>query len=401
MKKIITALTVTALAIGSVFAQVGVEYTQKAFLYSPNGNKMELAGYDGNDGNIKFQVKNSNAGAWLTIKAQLGTAEKYDGSGSYNETYENTKKNDHGPELSEYVGWVKFGGGLFKLQSGTFDQRAANRFTGLAGKWQGSLYERYKLGVLGGTVGTDIDNIAIGYYKAEGSTGDVKSCGKVLTSFIEYSGEVATVRAAINHNEDGYGTLDLKSGFSFQAIANVGEGTKLVADFKTPKNNELGFGFFAENTSLKENLDFLVGFTFAQTTQNNTKLSGSVKNIEVGVDLRAKYKLGDNLGITTMNNLSYIGKDKKFNLWDMVSLDMPISEKFTGMFTVEWEYKDLFHETAPTSTYGYGELDLVPSIKYTPVKGVDLTAGLIIATYGWSRPDTTKFSVPVLLHVSL
>jgi len=371
MKKIITALTVTVLAIGSVFAQAKVEYTQKAFLYSPKGNKMELAGYDGNDGNIKFEIKNAQAGAWLTIKAALGTAEKYDGSKAYAE-------GDGKPGFSEYAGWVKFADGKFKLQSGTFDARAANRFTGLAGKWQGSIYERYKLGVANGDVGKDVDN-----YGAINGT-------KKLTTFVEYAGEALTFRAALNKN--AYGTLDLQSGFSFQAVANVGEGTKIVADFKTPANNQLAFAVFAENNTLKEDLDFLVGATFAQTAANKP---------EAAIDIRAKYMLGENLGITTMNNLSYYGSTTKFDLWDMVSLDMPVSDTLTAMFTVEWEYKDLFHVTAPTTTYGYGELDFVPSIKYQPVKGVDLTAGLIIYTYGWSRPDTTKFSVPFLLHVSL
>lgn len=369
MKKIITALTVTVLAIGSVFAQASVEYTQKAFLYSPKGNKMELAGYDGMDGNIKFQVKNSQAGAWLTIKAAIGTAEKYDGSGTYAEA-------KRSPGFSEYAGWVKFGNGMFKLQSGAFDARAANRFTGLAGKWQGNLYERYKLGVANGTVAKDVDNYGC-------INGD-----KVLTSFIEYAGEALTVRAALNKST--YGTLDMKSGFSVNAVTTIGEGTKLVVDFKTPKNNQLAFAVFAENTTLKEDLDFLVGFTFGQT---DTK-ANNANNFEAAVDIRAKYTLGDNLGITTMNNLSYFGSSQNFNIWDMVSLDMPVADKIKAMFTVEWEYKNLRAEYA-------GELDLVPSIVYTPVKGVDLTAGLIIYTYGWSRPTTTQFSVPLLLHVSL
>ena len=375
MKKIITALTVTVLAIGSVFAQVGVEYTQKAFLYSPKGNKMELAGYDGMDGNIKFQIKNANAGAWLTIKAQLGQAEKYDGSKDYGEISKNNK-----PGFSEYAGWVKFGDGLFKLQSGTFDARAANRFTRLAGKWQGALYERYKLGVVNGDAGKDVDNY-----------GAIKG-DKVFTSFLEYAGESLTVRAALN--KSAYGTLDLQSGFSVNAVTTIGEGTKLVADFKSPSNNKLAFAAFVENKTLKEDLDFLVGFTFAQ---NDTK-ANSTNNFEAAVDIRAKYKLGDNLGITTMNNLSYYGATQKFDLWDMVSLDMPVSDKIKAMFTVEWEYKDLFHEV---SGGHHGELDLIPSIVYSPVKGVDMTAGLIIYTNGWSRPTTTQFSVPLLLHVSL
>lgn len=389
MKKIITALTVTALAISSVFAQAKVEYTQKAFLYSPKGNKMELAGYDGMDGNIKFEVKNAQAGAWLTVKANLGTAEKYNGSGTY---ADNTGK---APAFSEYAGWVKFGDGSFKLQSGRFDARAANRFTGLAGKWQGDLYERYKLGipelkdssdtVVSSNVGKDVDN----YGCLNGS--------KVLTSFVEYAGEAVTARAALNANN--YGTLDLKSGFSFNAVTTIGEGTKLVADLKLPSNNAFAFAVFAENTSLKENLDFLVGFTFVQS-KSGTKLSTSANNFEAAIDLRAKYALGDSLGLTTMNNFAYYGTTTKpvFCLWDMVSLDMPVTDKIKAFFTVQWEYKDLFHE----ATGGHhGELDFVPSVQYSPVKGVDMTLGLIMATYGWSRPDTTMFSVPLLLHVSL
>lgn len=145
----------------------------------------------------------------------------------------------------------------------------------------------------------------------------------------------------------------------------------------------------------------MVGFTFAQVSKDAAKLTGNAgNNFEAAIDLRAKYALGDNLGLTTMNNLSYYGTSAtpSFDLWDMVSLDTKVSDTIKAMFTVEWEYKDLFHD----STGGHhGELDLIPAIQYTPAKGVDLTAGLIIATYGWSRPNTTKFSVPLMLHVSL
>jgi hypothetical protein len=95
-----------------------------------------------------------------------------------------------------------------------------------------------------------------------------------------------------------------------------------------------------------------------------------------------------------MNNLTYKGSAKDFSVWDMVSLTLKASEKLDVLMTVEWEYKNF-------DTPDKGTLDLIPSIKYTAAKGVDISSGIIISTTGWSRPTSATVEIPFMLHVAL
>ena len=374
MKKIISMLTVSALALGSIFADVSLEYTQKAYLYTLDGDKLQYTGYDNNKGDVKFTVKNDNAGILLDIDPKI--------------TQEEAKT----VEFDQYTGWVNFGDGKYKLQSGVWTARSVNRFNGNAGKWKADEYEKYKYGVSKkDSIATDINNIA----SVNGTS--------YLSSAVTYNGDGFYATAlllgldktggkATDGKRTGYGTLDLYSGFGVEAGIELGEGSKLTVNFKSPANKKIALGAFYENKTLKEDLDFVAGWSFG-----NDDATGY---FETAIDLRASYALNEKVTLTTMNNLSYYSDTTQFDLWDMVSFGMKTSDKVLVMLTAEWEYKDFRHKNVNSGEHK-GELELIPSVKYTATKGVDVSSGLIIKTTGWSEPSSAKFAIPFLLHVAL
>ena len=387
MKKIISMLTVSALALGSIFADVSLEYTQKAYLYTPNGDKLQYTGYDNNKGCVKFTVKNDNAGILLDIDPKI------------------TQSEVKTVEFDQYTGWVNFGDGKYKLQSGVWTARSVNRFNGNAGKWKGDEYEKYKYGVSKkDSIATDINNIA----SVNGTS--------YLSSAVTYNGDGFYATAlllgldktggqATDGKRKGYGTLDLYSGFGVEAGIELGEGSKLTVNFKSPENKKIALGAFYENKTLKEDLDFVAGWSFGSDDASGY--------FETAIDLRASYALNEKVTLTTMNNLSYYSTGNttklgasngeshgQFDLWDMVSFGVKTSDKILVMFTAEWEYLDLMHRNTKSDSHN-GTLDLIPSVKYTATKGVDVSSGLIIKTTGWSEPASAKFAIPFLLHVAL
>ena len=355
MKKIIAALSVTALALCAAFADVSLEYTQKADFIGDNGN-LKYTGYAKNKGCVKFTLKNDNAGVQLDVDPTIAKAD------------EKTRT----VEFDHYYGWVNFFNGAFTLQSGVWETRSVNRMNKDAGKWEGKQYERYKYGVANGAVAKDINNIAT----VNGTT--------ALSTSLTYKADgLYATGILVTNPYDAASGINSQSGWGVETGMNIGEGSKLTAMFKNPAKDTYAFAGFLENKTLKENLDFVAGFTFGRAAG---------KTIELAIDARARYDLKDNLAITTMNNLTY--KDKDFSIWDMVSLTLKASEKLDVLMTVHWEYQNF-------DTPENGKLDFVPSVKYTAAKGVDVSSGIIISTSGWKKPNTATVEIPFMLHVAL
>ena len=404
MKKIITALTVTAMALSAVFADVSLEFTQHAILLGDSGN-LDFNGYSGKydghgaaDGNWKFAFKNSNAGVQLTVKPSL--TDKFTHK-------KDDKKDAPAVKASDYYGWTKFFDGAMTLQAGVWETRSANRFTTFAGKIQGNQYERYKLGVANGTVAKDINSLS----------------GKALAAQVKYVADdgLWLTGALLDGDYDSKSGIQQKAGFAAEFGTSLGEGSSLIVDFKNAKEGQFALAGFFENKTFKEDLDFLVGFSFGRT---------DTQKIEYGVDFRARYDLADNIALITMNNLSYYGykvTDSKteissadaetFALWNMVSLTATLSEKLTAIFTVEWEHTDLLNtsnipqtvtnkdneDTVKQLGFTQATLDLAPMVKYQIGKGADITAGAVIHTFNWveRKPTDAYFEIPLMLHVSL
>ena len=366
MKKIISALTVSALALGSLFAEVSLEYTQRGYVSSDNGH-FKFAGYDDDttntssaadpeDNSVVFTLSNDTAGAVVDIKPTVN------------------KK----IMLKHYYGWVNFAEGAFKLQSGIWEKRNVNEMKDDGFRWANNEYARYALGTQSG-IGKDIADLI--YIESDGA--------EKLSTALSYTNENFFATGAIVSSD--YTDNKVKSGFAAEAGVKVGEGNKINVIVKNPKIRAFALGAFWENTTLKENLDLLAGVTFGRE-QN--------KNHEIGFDLRARYVFNETLALTTMHNLTYTGSKKQFALWDMASLAVSATDTIKITLTGEWEYSDLLHEKH-TRNDGLGKLDFIPGVTYTPAEGVDLSSGIIIRTTGWPKAATTEYAIPFVLHVAL
>lgn len=392
MKKIITALTVTALAFSAAFADVALEFTQNAYILADkavganNTGTLDLfTGYKGYDtpqtgqtitdkssvgkdgiteGNLKFTAKTKVAGVEFTVKPTL---------------------NNSGNTIawSTYYGWAKFFEGAMELRAGRWESRTVNRYTSYQGKIPGTFYERYKPGIgVNKAIGADINNLT----------------GKAKAAQLKYSmdGGVWVTGALIKSAYDAASGINSQSGWAAEFGTPIGEGSKLIIDFKNLKQDQYSLAAFFENTTLKEGLDFQAGFIFDRTdaTTNNMMWAG---------DFRASYELADNVTLITMNNLTYDGTTSVggvYRLWDMASLAIMASDAATLNLTVHWEHDDLLN-TYENEDNAIGQIDFSPMIKYQVGKGVDITGGVHIAVLGWSKPNTTLFSIPFVLHVSM
>lgn len=386
MKKIISMLTVSALAFGSVFADVSLEYTQKGYISTNEDGSskyLDLNGYDEDgtgktkhtDTDITFEVSNDVAGVHFEI-APYGTDEK-------------TRTNDASENyFDSYYGWVKFLGGTMELKSGQFVQRRVARMNQDAGNWNSNDYERYKPGVMGGTYAKDVTNLPT----VNGT--------KALTSELTYTGKNVYVSGAFITNTFKTGstansTSSTESGFGVEAGLILDENTKLQAVFKTTTEDIIALGaFFTKNgLTLKEkNLDLMTGVSFG-----NYSL---IDDTEAAVDLRARVYLSEKLTLTTMNNVSYYtttasnGDAATINVWDMVGIAYKLSDALKLTATAEWEYQDVTMTDA-------GTLDLIPGVTYSFGEGADISSGIIIRTTSWPHPTSDSFSIPFILHVAL
>ena len=364
MKKIISTLTISALALGSIFADVSLEYTQKGYISSNEGGsvKLDLNGYkESITGDVVFKVSNDIAGVVLDVDP-------------YYQDRGKLTMQDKEEFFDQLYGWVNFFGGAAKLQTGVWKTRSVNRLDQDAGTWEDEEYERYKLGIVNGSGdGKDITRLAsVG--------GDYK--GKVTTALTYNAGSFYATGALITNAF----TSTIQSGFGFEVGYNVNDDTKIQGFFKTTTDQQIALAVFLDKRAFaikNFKFDVVTGFTLSNGTGNG---------IEFGVDLRARSEITEKLAITTMNNLSYVGG--AFSLWDMVSAAFKLSETLKAQFTGEWEYSDL-------DTGRLGDLSLIPGVVYSPVDGVDITAGVIIRTSGWSRPTQSSISIPFVLHVAL
>lgn len=384
MKKIISVLAVSALALGSVFAEISVEYTQKALISTNEGGtskKLDLTGYDDKskaEGELVFNISNDNAGVVVDIDP-------------YYTTSSGTLKAD---VFHQYYGWVKFFDGQLKLQSGVWENRSVNRMKQDAGQWEDSEYEAFRYGIVGSknSIGEDVTNL----------TYDASSDSQKLSTALTFdNGNFFGTAALVT--SDFYGANSTwKSGFAFEGGFNIDDETKIQGVLKILKDQEYALAAFLDkqNFSLFDQaFDFVAGVTVATTngTTDNT--------FDAALDLRVRYELSDTVALTSMNNISYLGSEYKkggaysnekgvINLWNMLSLAAQVSDTVKATVTGEWFYDD-------TTVSNSGYLSVTPGVTVTPAEGTDITAGIVIKTKGWSNPSESSIAIPFILHVAL
>lgn len=363
MKKIIS-FAAAVLTFSVAFAEVSVEFTQAGYIStdkSGNSVKFDLNGYDTDKkvtGCYVTEVSNDVAGVVFDIDPWMK---------------EQGRENVDGADkiLDQYYGWVNFMGGNAKIQSGVWESRSLNRMKQDAGSWENPEYEKYKPGVISGSVGQDVTNLT------EGN----------LATALSYTLDNMYVTAAIVDTGD-YGSLSLRSGFALEAGFDVNESTNVKAYLKNYSDQAIAFAAFGESTGLYDGLDLVAGLTLG-----NLK---TVDGFEFAVDVRARYELNDKIAFTTMNNFSSVpGTDGAvYTVWDMLSMAYSLSEKTKLTVTGEWSYEDL-------DASNNGTLSIIPGLTYSPCEGAEITTGLIFETSGWKEASDSNVSVPFVLHVAL
>lgn len=395
MKKIISALTISALALGSIFADVSLEYTQKGYISSNENNtskKLDLNGYSEKiTGDVAFTLSNENAGVAFVVTPY------------YKDEGRTGSLQDDTDFFDQYYGWVNFFGGKMKLQSGVWKTRSVNRLNQDAGVWEDNEYEMCHYGIVGSKIGQDITRLA--------SINGKKALSTALTF---HTDSFYATGAIITNNFKTSGTTSTKSGFALETGLNLDENTKVQAILKTPEDQKIAFGLFLDKSKITikdRTFDIVAGVTIASdfgtagakaTNPEDTSSSVTLnKGFEAAVDLRLRYELSDSVAITSMNNVSYLGtktasngENGVFNVWDMVSVALKATDTIKVQVTGEWVYQDL-------SVGHNGYFSVTPGVVVTPMKDISITSGLIIRTYGWSKPTDTSFAIPFILHVAL
>lgn len=406
MKKIISVLTISALALGSVFAaDVSLAYSQKGYISSNEdgtSKKLDLNGYAVSTTNdVVFSVSNDFAGVVFDFDPVLQKENDSDDDES-KDVYEKADSDLASEDgvFDEYYGWVKFYGGKLKLQSGVWGDRSVNRLNEDSGEWEDNEYERYHYGVIDGHVGQDITRFAAFNGIKSLTTaltytnGALSVTGGVITNKFKTSSDYA------EENEKQTAGTVTKSGFGVDISYDIDQSTKVTAILKTPTDQSVAFAAFVDKKGFqifKRSFDVVAGATVAgRDSDTETDFNG----LEAALDLRVRYALSDKVSITSMNNFSYLGNedgedgDGKKNVWDMVSLAIQATDAVKLQVTGEWEYEDL-------SAVNNGKLSVIPGVTYSPVDGVSLTGGIIINTKGWKSPSESSIAIPFVLSVAL
>lgn len=343
--------------------------------------------------------------------------------------------------------------GNLQLTTGKWKSRYTNLLDAEQGEWEDDDFMRYPLGVVGGKMAYDVDNLtATVAQKKEGGKTIPAGNSKYFT-VMETTQKVSTALAyTVRPNDDTYfmikgvavdnkwgGTgrwdsdksygendydIQFFSGFAAEAALHTA-GLDLNLVVKSMVRNEFSFAAFVAPKLGESSL--LFGFTAGlDLTGNGDKVEHNYH--EFGIDFRAIFKLSDALTLTTMNNLSVLdtekAKDQKydvntFHLWDMVSLSYKANDKIKAQLTAEAECDLLRNqansandgtETKNVRDLGGFTLSVIPGFVYSFNQNASLTAGFkfqfaeIGASTEFKDSDhtiTTKISIPVVFAVAL
>ena len=455
MKKIVSVLSVAALTLSTVFAaDISLSYRLGGKLYAEENKKdvdaqgkktatqtresFNLEEYgDSNKGDLAFTAKNDFAGFALTLNVNDAAF-----------------ANDN---VDTYYGWLNFSN--VQVTSGKWSSRYVNRLDADAGNWEGSEFERYKPGVVGGKIAFDIDDLtkvrtsvqnkeiaASKYFKSSDSENRLSTA--VAYTLHKDEDTALMVKGVLVDNEWGStlrsdkdraydsatfakangGDIGFFSGFAGE-VAYKTSAFDLNFVAKSLFRDELALGFFFRTVG--ESSSYLFGVS-AGLDLTNSKVDGEKTRDheyrEFAFDFRARKNLTEDLTLTTMNNLSMIDKAKPkgqdynemdFHLWDMVSVAYKLNEKIKAQFTVESEC-DLIHTHAnsdgkteldgPFANGGF-QISVIPGVVYSFNENATLTTGVIVDLFEIAASpkvqddarihNVSNIKVPVVFKVAL
>ena len=452
MKKIVSVLSVAALTLSAVFAaDVSLKYNMKGSLYEETNTKEIVTA--GQEPTIKQERSILNQSGYAEAESDIVITAKNDFAGFVLDVQPNaTKKSQFADgktevsKLKEYYAWMNFGN--LQLTTGKWKSRYTNLLDAEQGEWEDDDFMRYPLGVVGGKMAYDVDNLTATVKQKTDAAGNSKYFKQVETTQKVSTALAYTVRpnddtyfmikgVAVDNKWGGTGKWDSNrsyadgaydiqffSGFAAEAALHTA-GLDLNLVVKSMVRDEFSFAAFVAPKLGDSSL--LFGFT-AGLDLTDDKDANDHNYHEFGIDFRAIFKLSDALTLTTMNNLSVLDeakvKDQKwdentFHLWDMVSLSYKASDKIKAQLTAEAECDILRNEknsagdgteTKNVRDNGGFTLSVIPGFVYSFNQNASLTAGFKFqfAEIGAStefqdsvHKTTTKISIPVVFAVAL
>lgn len=445
MKKIVSVLSVAALTLSAVFAaDVSLKYNMKGSLYEETNKKEVKAGSE----TISQERSILNQSGYADAESDIVITAKNDFAGFVLDVQPNAtgKTAFSASKLKEYYAWMNFGN--LQLTTGKWKSRYTNLLDAEQGEWEDDDFMRYPLGVVGGKMAYDIDNLTATVARKTDAAGNSKYFKQVETTQKVSTALAYTVRPnddtyfmikgiAVDNKWGGTGKWDSNRSYAdgaydiqfFSGFAAEAAWHSAALDLnfvvKSMVRNEFSFAAFVAPKLGDSSL--LFGFT-AGLDLTDDKDANDHNYHEFGIDFRAIFKLSDALTLTTMNNLSVMDeaklKDQKwdentFHLWDMVSLSYKASDKIKAQLTAEAECDLLRNEansakdgteTKNVRDLGGFTLSVIPGFVYSFNENASLTAGFkfqfaeIGASTEFQDSDhtiTTKISIPVVFAVAL
>ncbi len=410
MKKIVSVLAISALALGSVFAEISLSFTQRSYLSKKTGDKVVKFDLDGDDelsgaGDcVTFEFSNEAAGIVLDVDPD---ASKKGGA--------------FAAAIHQYYGWVNMFDGAFSFQGGVWDVTRTNRMKQDEGDWDSAQYEKYKLGVRDGLIARKIANLTAFVLDHQG-VGEADADPDLALAATYNNGDLGLfVTAAAIRNKDGYagngGNDDCFAGFALEAGFALPDLLNLNLIVKNQAKETFGAGLFAELVAVKD-LDVLFGASFGTASKSSAIghsysdeinededgyqwIVSSAYN-ELGFDLRARWQITNRVALTTMNNVSYRkwseADEGVLGVWDMLSVSAKANDTIRLTATAEWDYADI-------SQNGIGELSLIPGIEISVAEEARFTTGFIANFDGFGsgvdNVGAKSFAIPFIFHVGL
>ncbi|MCR5605755.1 MAG: hypothetical protein K6F69_02920 [Treponema sp.] len=437
MKKLLGAAAIAALVAGVASADVSININGRVRgnaaewgLASEAENSASYASLDGDSA-----VVASGASDTLTFNA----SNEYAG---VKFAFSN-KMTGGSAGVDSYNAWLKFGnlkiqgnyGGMRSIGRVTGDQNAVSLLeANLSGKgvvstgsdaagwtWTKVTYGNSgKLGInkqiialTGAGVGADVNNLGA----INGTT--------ALTYGVEYPViEDLTLKAYLNKDVEAWSTTDddgatttVNSQWAFEAAYKMADTVQLAFDARLAGHRQQAFGLYVKPLMV-ENLDAVLGFTFARDAQTAHAIDKT--NTFWAVDARARYAVSDAMAFTLFANLTGYGDIYSTNK-DEADLESGLALDLTGNFSykvndlakvfVEAEYATLTFD----SDMQEGLWDSYVPTAFTTQLGAILTAGkgatvtpalrLTVAGLGLDSDGTAAqgmlISLPIVTRVCL
>ena len=368
MKKIVGAVLAATMLAGTAMADIGFSYTGTNYFTSSGGN----LGYDhgARTDCLSVSLSNQYGGAVVDIDVDGGSLVQ-----------------------DEYYGWANWTLPVGQLQvtAGVWNGRYVNRVRADAGDLKAADFEKYKPGVINGSSGKDSDNLT------EGKIGVVaaytltdKLPGTLMAKFglvkSAWNPDAASAKTAKESGDVEDSDIILNSGFVGEVAYQQEDLIRANLAFKSLVKKNFSVAAFVTPLML-DKLTWTFGGTVAKV-QNYAKYSGDEEKVwqksgvEWGIDLRARYKVTDDLSITTMNNLSSYYTDNDLVPNAKATYD-PVTATYSDYDTVArtektntlllWNMINATYNIADNLTVGLTFNSVCNGLTDNKAKGMDFT----------------------------